>query len=137
MSSDFMESILKEINSKMDKLSSTVTEMFEVSKVKNQINELAQIRKDKLAELGSLTFRKIEDLEVIKAEEVNKIVEEVKKLNDQINAKKDELEENIKDAEKKTEKIEKADSSFCPNCGNKNQPQDKFCRNCGNKAILE
>lgn len=142
MSADFIDSLFKEVNTQMEKISSRVSEVFEIRKIKVDIDELIKTRKNKLMELGSLTFRKMERVEDIKESDITKIIAEIKDLNEAISAKKNELdkiieEENAK--EKTTESYksseerpsEKTDILFCVNCGNKTIPQDKFCRQCG------
>lgn len=143
MSADFMDSLFKEVNTQMEKISSRVSEVFEIRKIKVDIDELIKNRKNKLMELGSLTFRKVERVEDIKESDITKIINEIKELNEKISGKKDELDKIIEEETEKEKKhstssdsckkepSEKTDILFCSNCGNKTTPQDKFCRQCG------
>lgn len=143
MSTDFMDSLFKEVNSQMEKFGSRVSEVFEIRKIKVDIDELIKTRKNKLMELGSLTFRKMERVEDIKESDITKIITEIKDINEAISNKKNELdkiieEENAKDKSNTgsskscdNNTSEKPDVLFCANCGNKTTPQDKFCRQCG------
>ncbi|MEW5819543.1 MAG: zinc-ribbon domain-containing protein [Cyanobacteriota bacterium] len=140
MSTDFMDNLLKEINSQMDKFSSRLSEVFEIRKVKTEIENLVKKRKNKLMELGTLTFRKVERVEDVKESDINKLIEEIKEINQEISKKKDELDEVIEQEKVKSssqssnkENQPQEDILFCPNCGNRTNPQDKFCRQCGNE----
>ncbi|MGD9581681.1 MAG: hypothetical protein AB7V50_09935 [Vampirovibrionia bacterium] len=144
MSTDFMDSFFKEVNSHMEKISSRVSEVFEIRKIKTEIDELIKTRKNKLMELGSLTFRKVERVEDIKESDITKIIEEIKNLNEEISQKKDEIDKMIEEetnkkkpcncnTECKTPDTNETDILYCSNCGTKRNPQDKYCRQCGNE----
>lgn len=144
MSTDFMENLLKEINFTMDKFSSRLSEVFEIRKVKSQIEDLVKERKNKLMELGTLTFRKVERVEDVKESDITKIIDDIKSINEEISKKKDELdiiieEERKKESPKASQAKEDDGPSvlYCPNCGNNTFPQDKFCRQCGHTLNRE
>lgn len=148
MSTDFFDNVVKEINSQMDKISSRVSEVFEIRTIKSKIEELVSLRKKKLMELGSLTFRKIEKVEDIRESDITNIIKEIKEINESISNKKDELDRIIEEERSKgsifddfkqeqppknqpSENMTETEFLFCANCGFKTFPQDKFCRQCG------
>lgn len=153
MSSDFFDSVVKELNTQMDKISGRVSEVLEVRTVKSKIEELVALRKRKLMELGNLTFRKIEKVEDVRESDITNIIKEIKEINESISRKKDEIDriieaeknkapifedfENTQKDSPERESQKDIDFLFCGNCGFKMYPQDKFCRQCGNKTNID
>lgn len=136
MKSEFIDALLKEINTGFESMSGRINEVLEVSKVRSQLDELAKDRNSKLAELGTLTFRKVTEKEIISEEDINKIIEDIKTINERIALKKEELDKKIAETTAKaqsccpdTEPSEQ--SKTCPTCNAKLDLNDKFCKNCG------
>lgn len=137
MNPDFMESLLREINVGIEKFGGRLSEVIEINKFRNKINELSKERNTKLIELGSLTFRKTESLEEVDEGEIKQIVEAIKAINEQIKEKKKDLERMIEEAEEKDkcktdrQTNETCPTDKCPNCKSKIGSNDKFCSQCG------
>lgn len=137
MRSDFIDNIIKEINSGVDKISSKVSGVIEITKIKNQINDLAKNRINLFAELGSLTYGKHEEPEINIEEDINKIIGQIKEINAEISKKKEELDKKIQEAKESPIVEEAPKAEYCSNCGTKTQENDNFCKNCGTKIIRE
>jgi ribosomal protein L40E len=134
MNPDLFDSIFKEINTEVSKFGNRINEFFEVSAVKKELDDLKKERNAKLIELGSLTMRKKECIDVVPEGEIDKVIICIKELNNRIMQKKEDLDKAIKENEEKrfTKKEEPSiNITLCVNCQNDVSPDDKFCRKCG------
>lgn len=127
---DFFDKVKIGISKSVTTASVKSKEFLEVSKVKNQINELQKQRRDSMEELGNVVYTMFlrDSFDEIRIKEK---VSSIIKIDNQIKSMESEI---IQIQNKARESLGESASTGKCSCGADLYEDTKFCSGCGNKV---
>ncbi|NPV26076.1 MAG: zinc ribbon domain-containing protein [Firmicutes bacterium] len=127
---DFFDKLKQGLGKGVTTVSAKSKEWVEATKVKTEIDQLKQQKKDAIEELGHIVYAMLKN-DKFDLEKVNLKYARIAQIDQEIKNKEDELEEiHVKTQQTLGKPIT---SGFCPQCGNGVTQGAKFCAKCGHK----
>lgn len=125
----FIKNLKKEIDKGVAVVGAKSKEIIESVKIKNQIEELKEVKRCTLQETGEIVYRMSLDQSYNGEEAIKEKCQSITDLDQQIQAKEVEMKKIYQEAQEAAGKL------VCESCGVVMDEGVKFCSNCGANMI--
>jgi len=125
----FISNLKKEFDKSIAVVGAKSKEIIETTKIKNQIEELKEVKRRTLQETGEIVYKMSLDPNYNGDAAIKEKCQSLAELDQQIQTKEMELKKLHQDTQEAAGKI------ICESCGAVMKEGVKFCSNCGAKII--
>lgn len=125
----FIKNLKKEFDKSIAVVGAKSKELIETTKIKNQIEELKEVKRRTLQETGEIVYQMSLDSNYNGDVAIKEKCQSLAELDQQIQAKEMELKKLYQDTQEAAGKV------ICQSCGAVMEEGVKFCSNCGAKII--